>query len=164
MSRYMLLATESFHNLEQLGLTSWTLGLWWRGDVSAASAGWRWRSAAAVLAALRRLSRGTSCRLRLLPAHLHHRPPRGSNTPGRRPRSERFASLAMAVFASIYLWMLVYGQFFICILFVNLQNTDLKLAFRLLKFLGVGDIYVYCVFNWVWAMEIQNYLCYVKCL
>lgn len=71
-----------------------TLGLWWRGGVSAASAGWRWHSAVAAQAARRRLNLVNICRL------LHHlarplrRLPRGNNTPGRRPRSERLASLA----------------------------------------------------------------------
>lgn len=68
--------------------------------MSAASTGWRWRWAAAAQAALRRRTTLGTRRRRHL-ARPPRRQTRGSNTPGRRaPRSERLASLAMAVFVA----------------------------------------------------------------
>lgn len=148
-----------------------TLGLWWRGDVSAASADWRWRLVAAAPAARRRRPAIPASRRRPHHARLRHRLPRGSNTPGRcASRSERLASLAMPLFIFFYLWsasfeiknwltnvilrhvQLLYSLFFVIMIFLN---KFLSWLFISQNVKGVGFYFIF--FVWVMVLGFVVY-------
>lgn len=117
-------------------------------NVSAASAGWCWRSAEAALPVLRR--RNHANRRRHHRARIHRRPPRGNSTQGRHaPRSERLASLPLAVLYCVFLWHgntcfrimddLIRDSIYRSII----QNMTMKLVFHLSSVIGVG-YFVFC--------------------